>query len=288
MIHPPGYRLPEKTHIGRVKLQVADLLRSLTYYQDVIGLKVLNRSGHVATLGPHGEDTPLLELHERRGANPVPRRGLLGLYHFAILLPDRAALGRFLQHIADLGLSPGMSDHLVSEAIYLQDPDNLGIEVYIDRPRSEWKQQDGQIAMATIPLDVPGVLHTGAGVPWTGAPPGTRVGHVHLHVGDIPQAELFYHTALGFDKTVWSYPGALFLSAGGYHHHLGTNTWARGAPSATEADARLLEWELIVPSADEVKRAGTSLESSGFAPASESRELVARDPWGTQLRIRAG
>src|SRR5687768_15225589 len=175
MIHPPGYRLPEQVHIGRVKLQVADLLRSLTYYQDVIGLKVLNRSGHVATLGPQGEDTPLLELHERRGASPVPRRGLLGLYHFAILLPDRASLGRFLQHIADLGLSPGMSDHLVSEAIYLQDPDNLGIEVYIDRPRSEWKQQDGQIAMATIPLDVPAVLHAGAGTPWTGAPAGTRI-----------------------------------------------------------------------------------------------------------------
>lgn len=288
MIHPPAYRLPEQTHIGRVKLQVSDLARSISYYQDVIGFRVLHRSGHVAALGPHDDDTPLLELHERRGANPVPRRGLQGLYHFAILLPDRPSLGRFLQHIADLGLSPGMSDHFVSEAIYLQDPDNLGIEVYADRPRSEWKEEDGQLAMTTIPLDVRSVLHASEGRQWTGAPAGTRIGHVHLHVGDIPQAEAFYHSALGFDKTVWSYPGALFMSAGGYHHHLGTNTWARGAPSASEEDAQLLEWELIVPTVADVDAAARSLESSGISPTRESRGVVARDPWGTSLRIRAG
>lgn len=288
MIRPPEYRLPDQTHIGRVKLQVADLGRSIEYYRDVIGLRVLNRSGHVATLGGHGDDTPLLELHERRGVSPVPRRGLLGLYHFAILLPDRPSLGRFLQHVADLGLSPGMSDHFVSEAIYLQDPDNLGIEVYVDRPRSEWKEEDGQLAMTTIPLDVRSVLHAGEGQPWTGAPEGTRIGHVHLHVGDIPRAEAFYHAALGFDKTVWSYPGALFLSAGGYHHHLGTNTWARGAPAASEDDARLLEWELIVPGTNDVEGVAKSLEANGQSPTRESRGIVVQDPWGTQLRVRQG
>lgn len=288
MIAPPSYRLPDQTHIGRVKLQVSDLGRSLDYYRDAIGLRVLHRSGHVATLGPHDDDTPLLELHERKGAQMVPRRGLLGLYHFAILLPDRPALGRFLQHIADLGLSPGMSDHFVSEAIYLQDPDNLGIEVYVDRPRSEWKEENGQLTMMTEPLDVRSVLHAGADLPWTGAPAGTRIGHVHLHVGDIPQAESFYHAAIGFDKTVWSYPGALFLSAGGYHHHLGTNTWARGAPSATDDDARLIEWELIVPGAADVDGVGRSLEASGFSPRRESQHVVAQDPWGTQVRIRTG
>ena len=289
MIRPPHYRLPDQTHIGRVKLQVADLGRSLQYYQDVIGFRVVNRSGHVATLGAHGDDAaaPLLELHERRGVSPVPRRGLLGLYHFAILLPDRPSLGRFLQHIADLGLSPGMSDHFVSEAVYLQDPDNLGIEVYVDRPRSEWKEEDGQLAMTTIPLDVRAVLHAGEGQPWTGAPAGTRIGHVHLHVGDIPQAEAFYHAALGLDKTVWNYPGALFLSAGGYHHHLGTNTWARGAPSASEDDARLLEWELLVPSAKDVEDVAKSLEANGQPATHESRGVVTRDPWGTQLRVRS-
>lgn len=288
MLAPPAYRLPDQTHIGRVKLQVSDLGRSVDYYQDVIGLRVLHRSGHVATLGPHGDDTALIELHERKGAHMVPRRGLLGLYHFAILLPDRAALGRFLQHVADLGLSPGMSDHFVSEAIYLQDPDNLGIEIYADRPRSEWKEENGQLTMMTEPLDVRSVLHAGGDQPWTGAPAGTRIGHVHLHVGDIPQAESFYHAALGFDKTVWSYPGALFLSAGGYHHHLGTNTWARGAPSATEDDARLIEWELIVPTAADVDAVGRSLEAGSHTVTRESREVVARDPWDTQLRVRAG
>ena len=287
MIHPPEYRLPDHTHIGRVKLQISDLGRSVAYYQDVIGFRVLNRSGHVATLGPHDDDTPLLELHERRGANAVPRRGLLGLYHFAILLPDRQSLGRFLQHVADLGLAPGMSDHFVSEAIYLQDPDNLGIEVYADRPRSAWKEQDGQLVMTTIPLDVPSVLRESAGGSWTGAPAGTRIGHVHLHVGDIPQAEAFYHTMVGFDKTVWSYPGALFLSAGGYHHHLGTNTWARGAPSASDDDARLLEWELVLPDAKDIEGVAKSLEANGATPERESRSLVVRDPWGTQLRVRA-
>jgi catechol 2,3-dioxygenase len=286
MLHPPNYKLPDQTHIGRVKLQVADLGRSIAYYQDVIGFRVIHRSGHVATLGPHDDDTALLELHERRGVTAVPRRGLLGLYHFAILLPDRPALGRFLQHVSDLGLSPGMSDHFVSEAIYLQDPDNLGIEVYVDRPRSEWREQDGELAMTTVPLDVRGVLHAGGSEPWQGAPAGTRIGHVHLHVGDLTQAEAFYHMALGFDKTVWSYPGALFLSAGGYHHHLGTNTWARGAPSASDDDARLLEWELILPSPGDIDAAARSLESTGSAPTRESRDVVVRDPWGTQLRVR--
>lgn len=287
MIKPPNFRLPDQTHIGRVKLQVADLGRSLEYYQGVIGLRSIHRSGHVATLGAHDDDTPLVELHERRDVSPVPRHGLLGLYHFAILLPDRASLGRFLQHIADLGLRPGMSDHFVSEAVYLQDPDNLGIEVYVDRPRSEWREEDGQLAMTTIPLDVRSVLQAGEGQPWTGMPAGTRIGHVHLHVGDIPQAEAFYHAALGFDKTVWNYPGALFMSAGGYHHHLGTNTWARGAPSASEDDARLLEWELLVPGAADLDAVARSLESSGNSPTRESRDVVSRDPWGTQLRVRA-
>ena len=288
MIAPPSYRLPARTRIGRVKLQVSDLGRSVDYYQDVIGLRVLNRSGHVATLGPHEDDTALLELHERKGAHTVPRRGLLGLYHFAILLPERPALGRLLQHVADLGLSPGMSDHFVSEAIYLQDPDNLGIEVYADRPRSEWREEDGQLWMTTAPLDVRSVLQAGAEQPWTGAPEGTRIGHVHLHVGDLAGAEAFYHAAIGFDKTVWSYPGALFLSAGGYHHHLGTNTWARGAAGATEDDARLIEWELIVPGAEDVDDVARSLETNGHSPRRDAQHIVTRDPWGTQLRVKAG
>ena len=160
------------------------------------------------------------------------RGGQLGLYHFAILLPDRAALGRFVAHLARIGERAGASDHLVSEALYLSDPDGLGIEVYADRPRATWRY-DGQrqLAMDTRPLDLNSLVQAAGGEPWTGMPAGTVMGHVHLHVGDIERAAAFYHAALGLDKVVWSYPGALFLSAGGYHHHVGLNTWA--GPGAT-------------------------------------------------------
>lgn len=286
-VRPPGYRLPDSAHVGRVKLQVSDLARSLDYYQRVIGLHAKDASATHAILGPHGDDRVLVELHERKSARTVARRGLLGLFHFAILLPNRPSLGRFLQNLAELGEQPGMSDHLVSEAIYLQDPDNLGIEVYADRPRSEWRLAGGQLQMGTMPLNVRDVLAAGEGAAWSGAPKGTTMGHIHLHVGDIEQAGAFYHEALGLDKVVWNYPGALFMSAGGYHHHLGTNTWARNAPSASDEDAKLLEWELVVPSADDV---GAAIENIGRAKhhvSRDGRDAVVADPWGTQLRLCA-
>jgi len=152
-VAPPNYRLPVSSHIGGVRLQVSDLARSLDYYQRLVGLRVLESSGNRATLGALEGDTIVVELHERKGVREVPRRGLLGLYHFAILLPDRASLGRFLRHLGELDVRAGMSDHFVSEAVYLQDPDNLGIEVYADRPRSEWRHEQGQLSMATVPLD---------------------------------------------------------------------------------------------------------------------------------------
>jgi catechol 2,3-dioxygenase len=290
----PNYRLPASTRIGRVKLQVSDLQRSLEYYEMVLCFRVLEISESRAILGAQKGDAPLIELHERKGIRAVPRRGLLGLYHFAILLPDRASLGRLLRHLAQLGIHAGMSDHFVSEAIYLQDPDNLGIEVYADRPRSEWRQEQGQLSMTTVPLDVHSVLAAAGTDTWTGMPDGTTIGHVHLHVGDIGEAEAFYHNALGLDKTVWNYPGALFLSAGGYHHHLGTNIWARGAPSASDEDARLLEWEIVVPARADVDAAAASLTAASHAVerdadggGSEGGDAVTRDPWGTQVRIRS-
>ena len=285
-IRPPGYRLPDETRIGRVRLQVSDLARSLKYYELVLGLSAAEKSATHALLRPAGNGEPILELREKKGITPVPRRGLLGLYHFAVLLPDRAALGRFLGHLAKLGAQAGMSDHFVSEAIYLQDPDNLGIEVYADRPRSQWRHEGRQLAMATEPLDADSLYAAAKGEPWTGAPAGTKIGHVHLHVGDIAGAERFYHEALGFDKVVWSYPGALFLSAGGYHHHLGTNTWARGAPSASDNDAKLLDWQLVVPRSTDVLAARESIRKAGFA-ADGDGEVMSADPWGTRLRITA-
>ncbi len=288
-VRPPDYRLPAETRLGRVRLQVANLERSLAYYQEVLGLRVLGRSGDQASLGvaEAGAIDPLIELHERPGATPVSPRGRLGLYHFAILLPDRASLGRFVTHLAEIGIRAGASDHRVSEALYLQDPDGLGIEVYADRPRSQWRHRNGELLMATEPLDFADVMQAGGDERWTGMPAGATIGHIHLHVGDLDRASAFYHAALGFDLVVWSYPGALFLSAGGYHHHLGLNTWARGAPPAGEEDARLLEWELVVPDTDAVEGALLSLDRAGYAVSWDDADAVARDPWGTALRVRS-
>ena len=280
---PPDYRLPADTHIGRVRLQVTDLAHSVTYYRE-LGLRVLGAATGRTLLGAHGDDTPLVELLEHKGAKPVPQQGRLGLYHFALLLPDRAALGRFARHLADTHVRAGASDHLVSEAFYLRDPDGLGIEVYADRPRAEWQVSEGQVRMATEPLDLAGLVRAAGDAPWSGMPAGTRVGHVHLHVGDLSEAAAFYHEALGFDKVVWNYPGALFVSAGGYHHHLGLNTWAAGAPAAGPDDARLLEWEVITPTPDD---AAASLQAHSYSVVQEGDTWLATDPWGTTLRLRA-
>ena len=284
-IAPVGYRLPEATTLGAVHLQVADLARSITYYRDVIGLRVLSSTAQNASMGPHGDERTVIELHELHGAAPVEPRGRLGLFHVAILLPDRAALGRFLVHLARLGERVGMSDHFVSEALYLNDPDGLGLEVYADRPRESWRAEGGQLAMGTEPLDARAVIAAANGEPWTGAPAGTIVGHVHLHVGDLTQAAAFYHEGLGFDKTVWEYPGALFMSAGGYHHHLGTNSWAREAVAPAANEARLLEWHLVVTASDDIRAMRAHLDQTGIAVEQDGSDLLLHDPWGTRVRV---
>ncbi|HEX6816374.1 MAG TPA: VOC family protein [Gemmatimonadaceae bacterium] len=284
---PPGFRLPAETHVGAVRLEIADLARSVDYYDEVLGLRVLDRDAHQAVLAAHGSVRPLVVLAERPGAAPSPRRGVLGLYHFAILLPDRASLGRFARHLADTGVRAGSADHLVSEAFYLQDPDNLGIEVYADRPRDTWRRMGRQLMMATDPIDLAGLVDAAGSTPWNGMPLGTAMGHLHLHVGAIDAAAAFYADALGFDRTVWSYPGALFLSAGGYHHHLGTNTWAGvNARAAADGQARLAEWTLELPDAESIGAAAASLGAAGHAAEREDADVVARDPWGTRVRLR--
>jgi catechol 2,3-dioxygenase len=285
---PPAYQLPADLRLGPVRLQIADLERSVAYYERVIGLRLLERTASSATLGPHDDDAALVELRERVGATAVPRRGRLGLYHFAILLPDRASLGRFVAHLSSIDEYAGMSDHLVSEAIYLSDPDGLGIEVYADRPRSSWRMQGRSIAMATLPLDAQDLVRAGGGEPWRGAPKGTRIGHVHLHVSDLDKAASFYHAGLGFDRVVLDFPGALFLSAGGYHHHLGTNTWAVGAAPAADGDARLLEWTVEVPFERDGEEAARSLASGGHDIAQDGGDAVGADPWGTKVRKTRG
>ena len=227
--------LPNDSHIGQVSLTVSDLDRSLPFYQDVLGFHEVRRDGRTSFLAPPGGRT-IVELHEDTAATAKPRRSS-GLYHFAILVPSRAALGRSLRRLVDRRYPlTGASDHLVSEALYLDDPDGLGIEIYRDRPRAEWPIRDGQLAMATDPLDLQ-ALHDerGAETPWQGLEPATIMGHVHLHVPHLDAAEAFYVDRIGFEPTVRGYPGALFVAAGGYHHHLGLNTWAgAGAPPPPE------------------------------------------------------
>jgi catechol 2,3-dioxygenase len=283
-LRPKGYRLPEESHLGAVRLQVSNLDRSVQWYQSVLGLRVTERMTERASLVVEGEAHPLVELREKKGIRRVPRSGLLGLYHYAILLPDRLALGRFIRHLAELGMHAGMSDHFVSEAVYIDDPDGLGIEVYADRPRAQWKVEDRQLSMSTLPLNARALVEAAGNQPWTGLPKGTVIGHVHLFVGDIDGAAAFYHDLVGFDKVVWSYPGALFMSAGGYHHHLGTNIWAAQAPPAGENDARLIEWEIVVPSAADVAAVEASV-SKGAAVERQGASLLLKDPWGTAVRV---
>jgi catechol 2,3-dioxygenase len=286
-LQKPTRRLPDDTHPGAVTLHVADLQRSVDYYSNVLGLAVLERQDKVARLGVRASGRPLVIVRERRGLLPAPRAGRFGLYHFAVLLPDRPSLGSFAAHLAASGIRAGMADHAVSEALYLTDPDGLGIEVYADRPRSSWTHRGNELVMVTEPLDITDVIAAGRGNVWTEMPPGAVMGHVHLHVGGIDAAEAFYHGAIGFDKTVWSYPGALFMSAGGYHHHLGTNVWSPG-PSAREDEARLLEWELVVPDADDAALVARRLTDAAYAASREGSTWLAADPWNTHVRVAPG
>lgn len=219
--------LPSDAHIGSVSLTVRDLQRSVAFYRETLGFEDLG----AGRLAPRGGRV-LIELHERKDAVARPRRSA-GLFHFAILVPSRAALGRSLRRLSEMQWPlSGAADHLVSEALYLNDPDGLGIEIYRDRPRESWRIVDGEMAMATDPLDLQSVHdEPGAETTWSGLEAGTVMGHVHLHVPHLDSAEAFYCGGVGFEPMLRRYPGALFVAAGGYHHHLGLNTWAGvGAP----------------------------------------------------------
>jgi catechol 2,3-dioxygenase len=290
-IGTPGFRLPAEVRIGAVALQVADLDRSLGFYEKVLGFRLIAREdtpgGRSARLGAQEGERVLLELREKPGVRSVPRRGRLGIYHFAVLLPTRQDLARFLRHATALGVHIGSSDHLVSEALYLVDPDGITVEVYRDRPRGEWTYQNGEVVAGILPLDVEDLLAAAGDQPWRGLPAGTTIGHMHFYVGEIPPAEAFYHTALGFDKIAWSMPGMLFVSAGGYHHHVGLNTWAAGSPVATDDDARLLFWELVLPDRPTTEAAAESLRRAGFGVTASDGAFLARDPWGISVRLRS-
>jgi catechol 2,3-dioxygenase len=287
-IHPPAYRLPQTARVGSVKLAVSQLARSVDFYTQVIGLAVLDSDGRMAKLGPQNSQRVLLELEELPGVQPIGRRNRLGLYHTAFLLPDRAALSSFVEHLKRMGVPFGAGDHLYSEALYLTDPDGLTVEVYADRDRSTWTVKDRELVSGTGPVrfeEFPAVPEGS----WGGAPSATTVGHVHFYVGDLDKAAHFYHAGLGFDIVTWRYPGALFVSAGGYHHHVGLNIWAAGSPTASKTDARLLFWELVLPDLQEIERAAESLTSLGYRGASSTDGPSAfTDPWGITVNLTTG
>ncbi len=287
-VHPTAYRLPAPTHVHSVVLQVSDLARSRDFYERALGFLPLTIVDDRVSLGAPGSEQPLTELVEVRGATRPPSRARLGLYHVAILLPSRADLGRFLRHLDKLGIRAAAGDHLVSEALYLQDPDNLGIEVYADRPQSDWRRRGQELLMATDSVDLPALRAAAGNTSWTGMPRGTSIGHVHLHVGDIGRASEFYSETIGLDRMVWSYPGALFLAAGGYHHHLAVNTWA-GADATAPApeEPQLLEWTLLLSTGADVSDVAARLTNSGSQATAANGSVLTRDPWGTPLRLKA-
>ena len=275
------------TSLGPVRLTVADLDRVRGFYRDAIGLAELGQDDGVIRLGTDG--TAIVELVGDPDAAPRPR-GTSGLFHLAILVPSRADLARALQRGAEAGWRlSGASDHLVSEALYLSDPGGNGIELYRDRPREEWPVRDGVLQMDTLPLDLDGVLselrREDAEAPM---PAGTRIGHVHLNVGDLTAAEAFYSGALGFDVTVRGYPGALFVSAGGYHHHLGLNTWAgEGAPPPPDGSQGLRQFEIVMPNGEALAAEEDRLHEAGFEPVQEQGGVLATDPSGNRVLLKA-
>lgn len=279
------------TQMGLLSLSVSDLERSVTFYTQALGFNLLQRNDSDATLAAGG--TPLLLLTERPGAKPWPRdrASYTGLFHFAILLPTRADLGRWLRHWIEIGMPlPGQGDHLVSEALYISDPDENGIEIYRDRPRDEWTWDNGAVRMATDPVDLQGVLREAeqSGQPWAGMPAGTRLGHMHLQIGDIPQAVTFYHEVLGFDITA-RMPSALFLSAGGYHHHLGMNTWfSKGATPAPADTVGLRFFTVDLPSEAARRAVVARLEAAGVAYQQADGAVVVQDPWQNTILLHLG
>ena len=274
------------THIGMVTLRVSQLARSLKYYVDILGFVVKEETAGEASLG--AEDGPaLLRLVEVAGVPPQPRSAS-GLYHVAILLPTRMDLGRFLLHAAEAGLEIGQGDHIVSEALYLSDPDENGLEVYRDRPRSGWVWKNGLVNMGGGPVDVRGLIQGArqSGRPWQHMPTGTTVGHIHLRVGDTAQAQDFYHTILGFD-VVQQMSGALFISAGGYHHHIGLNSWeSRGAGQTPRNTAGLEVYEILVPNSAALQPIQERLSTHGVSYEEQPHGLLVLDPWGNHIAIR--
>lgn len=273
-------------YVGEVSVNVTNLERSLHFYRDFMGFRVLKQTNRKAILTADGK-TALLTLEQPEDV--VPKAGrTTGLYHFAVLLPERKELATFLKHLIQTAghqIRLGASDHYVSEALYFDDPDGNGIEVARDRPSSEWNWHGEKVEMATVALDADDLLSE-ADEEWTGMPEETLIGHIHLHVSDLETTEHFYVNGLGFN-IVTRYPGALFASTNGYHHHLGLNVWnGVGAPKPAENSVGLNWFTLVFP--DEERRSQTvdQLHRIGVSVKKEDDDYVTEDPSGNRIRLK--
>jgi catechol 2,3-dioxygenase len=282
------FSIDPNIQMGTVTLSVADLERTLQYYQENIGLQLLQPVEDYVILG--AGDTPLLKLIHQPGA--VRSRNTTGLYHYALLLPSRLELARTLQHLINTHTQfTGAADHLVSEALYLNDPDGHGIEIYRDRSRSKWYTTDDTLKMDTVAFDIDSVLGELSieTDPWNGISPQTIMGHVHLHVADLTAATNFYGDILGFGKppiTV-SIPSAEFVGAGGYHHHLGLNIWAGiGAPPPPPEAVRLISFEINFPNQDALNAVIARLVTTNYRPRQIERGWEVLDPSQNALILK--
>jgi len=276
-----SYRIADAAHIGYVHLRVRDLERSLAFYLDVLGFKLVGGGPHTATLSATGRGPGLIVLTAKKDASARPPRSP-GLYHFAIRVPNRHALAMVIRHLEMNWPVQGYADHDVSEAVYLADPDGIGIEVYADRPRDEWPLRSGQVEMVTEPLELDNLMSELDAWPgnWEGIDPATDIGHVHLRVASLEAGEAFYNGLLGFDVMQRDLAGALFLGAGGYHHHIGINTWGIEPGVRAPADAvGLISFQVLVPDGATVTAIGQRLFSAG-APtwSQDDGSLRAADP----------
>ncbi|MGI8632659.1 MAG: VOC family protein [Solirubrobacterales bacterium] len=281
----PEHSIAAATRPGAVTLTVADLPRVEEFYRQAIGLELLDRSGREVVLGAGGR--PLVRLHGDPAAPPRGPRAT-GLFHLALLVEDRGALATSMERVLAAGRRfTGAADHLVSDALYLDDPEGNGIELYRDRPRERWERDDeGRIAMDSLPLDV-GALRAEAGSdPAATVPPTTIMGHVHLRVAGLAAAERFYVGVLGLDITVRGYPGALFASAGGYHHHIGLNVWhSAGSDPPPPGSRGLASYELLLPGGEELERVVARARRSGIAVDTLDGRTALRDPAGNQVLL---
>ncbi|TYR81251.1 VOC family protein [Priestia megaterium] len=274
----------QNTFVGQVALKVQDLERSLAFYQNIIGFRVLTQSATEAVFTADGQ-TPLLSIEQRADLLPKQSR-TTGLYHFALLLPTRFDLGKVLKHLVESGYPlQGASDHLVSEAIYLADPDGNGIEIYRDRPSETWEWNESEVVMATEPMDAQGVLAASDGKAWAGLPKDTVMGHIHLHVSELAQTEVFYQT-LGFDVVNYFHNQALFMSTGRYHHHIGLNIWnGVGAPAPVDNSVGLKFFTLIFPNEAARNQIVKQLKAIGADVIEENGQLFTNDPSGNKIKL---